>query len=245
MNYEEYHFTKKEFYSYLLQGMALYGAAAYVFYQEILMVFLSFLFSILYVRKKKQSCLEKRKEQLNQQFKDGIISLSNALNAGYSIENAFVEAIQDLISMYGEEAYLVKEFRFIVAQIRTNRTVEEALYDLGSRSGIEDIRSFSEIFSTAKRTGGDIMKIIHTTGRNMGDKIEIKREIQTLITAKKFEARIMNIIPFGIILYFMAFSPEFLTPLYHNLIGMLIMTAALAVYCAAVLLSEKIMNIEV
>lgn len=166
------------------------------------------------------------------------------MNAGYSIENAFVEAVKDLRFLYEEDALLIQEFENITYQIKTNRTVEEALNEFARRSEIEDIYTFSEVFHTAKRTGGDIIKVIQSTAKNIGDKIEIKREIQTLITAKKFEVKIMNIIPFGIILYMWIFSPGFLNPLYGNLVGIVVMTLALFAYFGAYILSEKIMDIS-
>ena len=70
-------------------------------------------------------------------------------------------------------------------------------------------------------------------------------EIETLITAKKYEAKIMNMVPLGIIVYMQVFMPEFLEPLYHNLIGILVMTAALAGYGGAYMLSKKIVNIKI
>lgn len=135
------------------------------------------------------------------QFRDGITSLSNSLSAGYSIENAFSEAIIDLKTIYEEDAYIIKEFYFIIARLKRNETIEDILYEFADRTGIEDIYNFVQVFITAKRTGGNIIKIICNASKSIGDKIEIKREIKTLITAKKYESRIMNIIPFGMILY--------------------------------------------
>ena len=51
-----------------------------------------------------------RKWEFNQQFRQGILCLSAALNAGYSIENAFGEAIGDLSLMYDEDADIIQEF---------------------------------------------------------------------------------------------------------------------------------------
>jgi Flp pilus assembly protein TadB len=245
MNYEEYHYSKGELIRYLSVGLLVSSSLSYLFYRSIFAVILFSPFSLLYVKKKKKVLIEQRKWQLNLEFREAVICLSAALNTGYSIENAFREAIKDLKMMYSEDAIIIREFEHITNQLNMNKTVEEALSELAARSQVEDIYNFSEVFVTAKRTGGDIIKIIKTTSRNIGDKIEIKREIQTLITAKKFEARIMNLIPFGIILYMWVCSPGFLDPLYHNVIGVLIMTIALFLYYIAYTLAEKIMKIEV
>ncbi len=151
----------------------------------------------------------------------------------------------DLKLIYSPDARIVLEFEGIVHQLNTNRTVEATLKDLAIRSDLEDIANFAEVFVTAKRTGGDIIKIIRTSGNAISGKIEVKREIITLIAGKKFEANIMSLIPLFIILYLRLFSGGFLTPLYHNLFGVLFMTAVLILYFGVFRLTRKIINIEV
>lgn len=194
---------------------------------------------------KKKGCIEERKWQLNMQFRDGILSISAALNAGYSMENAILQAKEDLKLMYEEDALIITEFQYMIHQLKNNQTVEEVFWDFSKRSKVEDIYNFAEVFITAKRTGGDIIKIIRRTCNSISDKIEVKREIITLITAKKFESSIMNLIPLGIILYMWAFSPGFMEPLYGNVMGIMIMTITLVLYGIAYWLSQRIINIEV
>lgn len=245
MNYSEYKFSKQEYITHLFFGLLLTSFIAYLFYQSIIAMILFSPLSMKYIIHKKTQIIEERKWKLNMEFREGILCLSAALNAGYSIENAFSEAYKDLTMMYGDDSFILAEFKQITQQLKMNQTVENALKDLADRSQVEDISNFFEVFATAKRTGGDIVKIIRVTGKNIGDKIEIKREIQTLITAKKLEARIMSLIPIGIILYLWLCSPGFLDPLYHNIIGVFIMSIALVFYYFSYRLTERIINIQV
>ncbi len=244
-DYTTYHWGRWEFLAQFLKNMVLFCGIFYLFYESLWTIIPAVLVSYLSVKRKEKKRLEDRKWQLNIEFKEAILSLSAALNAGYSIENAFAEAIKDLHLLYDEGSYIIPEFEYILYQLQMNQTIESAIEEFAKRSGVEDICNFSEVITTAKRTGGNLIKIIRTTGRNIGDKIEIKREIKTLITAKKFEAKIMNVIPLGIILYMLVTSPGFLAPLYHNLMGMIIMTIALIAYGAAYVWAEKIMDISV
>lgn len=198
----------------------------------------------LYYKKKKVELIQRRKWQLNMEFRDGINSLSAAIAAGYSTEHAFDQAILDLKRMYLDDAMIVKEFIFLVNQIQMNITVEKALHDFGERSHIEDIISFAEVFATAKRTGGNLIEIIKTTSSIISNKLEVKREIITLIAAKKFEATIMKIVPAGILCYLSVSSPGFLKPLYHNPLGVLIMSILLMVYLFTYRIIDRIIAIE-
>lgn len=87
--------------------------------------------------------------------------------------------------------------------------------------------------------------IIRRSAEAIGNKIEVKQEIRMLLSSKKYEQRIMNLIPFLIVAYLQITSPGFFDVLYHNPAGILVMTGALAVYLAAYLLSCKIVEIEV
>jgi len=192
----------------------------------------------------KKRRLEQRKWELQLEFKDAIQSISNALNIGYSIENTFGEAIKDLVMLYGTESMIIKEFKGIQRQIKLNRNVEELLLDFGKRSGIADIKSFAEIVGTTKRTGGDLIKIIRLTSENISERIEIQREIKTLVSAKKFEGNIMSLLPVFIILYLRLSMPGFLDPLYKMLVGRIIMVVALVLYIMSVWILQKIVTIR-
>ncbi len=244
-DYNKYTFLFHERLKYTLQGACLILVLGSLFYQSLIAILLLSPLILLYIRIKRKELIEKRKWKLNLEFRDGITSLSAALCAGYSAEHAFEETIKDLRLLYSENSLIIQEFYYMVNQIRVNVTVENTLRDFGERTGIEDILSFSEVFSTAKRTGGDLTKIIKTTCNTINDKIEVKREIITLITAKKLEANIMNVIPILILCYLFLSSPGFLDPLYHNLSGIIIMTILLAGYMGAYLLSQKIIAIKV
>lgn len=243
-NYDIYRFSPIEKLRYIFEGLIVVFILGALFYKSIFGFILLSPLVYIYCRKKKISLIEKRKWNLNLEFRDGINSLSAAISAGYSVENAFIEAIKDLKRIYPDGAMIIKEFTYLVNQIQMNITVEKALSDLGERSGVEDIISFAEVFATAKRTGGDIVQIIKSTSSIINDRLEVKREIITLIAAKKFEATIMKIVPVGILCYLTLSSPGFLKPLYHNLFGVFVMTILLGIYLFTYRIIDNIISIE-
>lgn len=195
-------------------------------------------------RKRKRLC-ELQKKRLLEQFREMILSISANLKAGYSIENAFFEAYQDMIMLYGREGIIARELQYILQGIRNNMVLEDMLGSFAKRSSLEDVKDFSEIFCIAKRSGGDMNSIIRNTAGAISEKIQVRREIDTMIRAKEYEQKIMNLIPFGIIIYINMTSPGFFSPLYHNIKGNIVMSVCLVVYVFAVYLSEKMIKIEV
>ena len=245
MNYNEYKFSKTEMLFNLLTGAVLSAAAAWAFYRTVMAFFLMLPLVWFYIRFRRKECISKRKRELSIEFREAIMSVQSAMNAGYSVENAFMEAAHDMELMYGPDAYISIELKVMIRRLRSNESLEKILNDLGERSGIDDIREFAGIFAVAKRSGGNMNGIINRAVRMIGDKMEVSREIDTVISAKKYESRIMDIVPFGIIVYSSLSSPDISSVLYHNLRGNIIMTICLIVYAAAFFISEKIVDIEV
>ena len=161
------------------------------------------------------------------------------------MENAWRESEKEMTELYGQDGIFVGELHQINRAVGMNQPIEKLLYEFALRSDCEDIQNFSDVFLYAKRSGGDFHKIIATTIEHISDKIEVEREVQTVISAKKMEQKIMNVIPVFIILYLNLTSGEFLAPLYGNLFGICVMTGALGAYLAAIMVSEKMTAIKV
>ena len=245
LQYDRYYFSRNELLKYIAISEFIIITIAYLFYRSILAVIIMNPFIILYLRNKQNELLKLKVNKLNIQFKDAILSISGSLNAGYSIENACKKALSDLIILYGEDEIIVKEFKYIVRQLDLNYTVESLFYELADRSGIEDIKSFAEVFGAAKRNGGDVISIINSTAASISEKIDIKQEIYTVMSAKRLEQKIMNVVPFIIILYVNISSPGFLHIMYHNMAGVLIISIGLLIYFAEYYMAEKIVSIEI
>jgi len=187
----------------------------------------------------------KRKQELLNEFKDGMLAVSFSLNVGYSVENSFREALAELILLYGNKSDIVIQFRNITYRIDMNENIEDVLDDFARKSNIEDILYFAEVFRYAKRSGGDLISIIRNTANTISEKIEAKNEIETVISGKQMEQKIMSIVPFGIIMYLKLSSPEFIEGLYGNVVGIVVMTVCLVLYILSYWLAQRIVRIEV
>lgn len=188
---------------------------------------------------------DKGKRRFERQFQDALQSLEAQLNVGYSMENAIKEVQRDLQIMYDKKTLIVREFTYMARQLNLNVTAEIAWKDFAARIALPEVDTFVTVFSLAKRSGGDSIMIIKNAVRQLGDKAEVKREIDTVIAAKKLEFRVMSMIPFGIIAYMRLTFPEFMSGLYGNLPGVIFMSICLAAYIAAWNLGCKIVEIEV
>lgn len=182
----------------------------------------------------------KRKQKLEAEFKDCILSVAANLRAGYSIENAFMESVADIDSLYGEEGLMGKELYRIKKALYNNIPLEKLLQELGNRSNSTDIREFGQVFSIARLNGGRLPEIIQSTTELIGEKIALKQEIEVAISGRLLEMKIMAVIPFLLVGYIEIGNRGFFDVLYHNMRGRIIMTGCLIVYLAAYHIADKI-----
>lgn len=241
-DYRYYQWQRGEKVRTILVCAAVTGLLAYFFYRSLWAVIplgaIGFYF-FLDIRRKKA---KKARNELTAQFRECILSVVSSLQAGYSVENAFLESEKDMELMYGKHSLIGGELKFVRRGLQINITLEELLADIAGRSGCTDIGEFAQIFALAKRNGGNMTEIIKNSAGQIGKRIELRQEIQMLLGGKQMELMIMKLMPFGILFYVGMGSPGYFDPLYNNLSGIAVMTGCLAVYSGAYFLGEAVMG---
>lgn len=244
MDYRIYHLCLREKGICLLKAVALAMVIAYLFYQHWLGLLFIPVFYWFFSKRSIREGLATCQDKLAAQFLDALRTVSASLLAGYSMENAWREASVEIENLYGKDAILLRELEEINRAVALNMPIEKLLDQFADRTGNADIMSFAEVFSFAKRSGGNFASIIGETSEHMRERHDTEREIQLLVASRKLEQRVMNVVPIFILAYLKLTSGEFLSPLYGNLFGVVFMTGCLLAYGMTILLADKILNIQ-
>lgn len=197
---------------------------------------------VLYFRMLQQKDRAKCREELTLQFKECILSVAASLKAGYAIENAFMESRRDMELLYGKDSQIYRELEQIRRGLIINITLEEQLFLLAQRSAGEEIAQFATVFSIAKRSGGNLSEIIKDSSELIGQRLDARLEMQTILSGRRMEQNVMKLMPFGVLGYIGISYPGYFDMLYHNWQGVAVMTGCLAIYLAAYVLGEKILQ---
>ena len=243
-DYHVYHMTNADYLIAYAIGFALGVVVVFVFFR-------SFVFSILagvlcaikapvvYNDYKKKN----RLKNLRLQFKDLLESLTASYSAGKNTPNAFLDALNDMISIYGEDADIVNELRIICAGLANNFNIEQLLLDFAARSELDDVTSFANVFEVCNRQGSDLKRIVSDTRDIINDKIEIEMEIETMLAGNKNELNIMMVMPLVIILSLSTMGTA--TIVTNTPINVIIKLICLGIFGLAYLLGRKIVDIKV
>ncbi|WP_024833963.1 type II secretion system F family protein [Ruminiclostridium josui] len=245
VNYNEYSIPLKMKLLYALSAVAVVFAISYMFYRSVIISIIISPLGIFYLKYKRKQIIHKRKRELNLQFKDLLISLSSSLSAGKPLEKSFVGALSDLYVLYpSDDAYIVQESKIIINKLSLNVSIEDAISDFADRSDIDDIKNFSDVIIICKRTGGNLIEAIKNSSRIISEKIEMKQEIETLLSSRKFEQKILNIMPIAMIFVLSITATEYIKPVFTTVTGRISVTLCLILLISAYLISNKIMNIK-
>lgn len=244
-DYHVYELNIREKAVYLVGYILAASLVSFLFYHSLFPAVIAIPFAGKFLKGQQKRLAEKQRKQFLAEFLTGIRAVSNALGAGYSIENAFEQAEKETRKVYGENSMIVREFSYLTSMLKVNRTLEYLLEELGQRSGLEDVESFAEVFAVARRSGGDLNLIIRSTVEHISQKEETRQEIETGISSRKMEQKVMSVIPMFILFYVGTASPELLEGMYGNVLGIAVMSGCLLVYGAAFRWGSRIVKIEV
>ena len=245
-DYSIYKLTGSDFIKQGSIGLLLCAVIAYTFYKSILVfIFLIPAGVIFFPLSRRDYLKSERLWRLMLEFREAMWSVSGFLSAGFSVVNAFLKTHGELCRMYGNDSMMAGEFASIIRQIRLNVPVEAALGEFAGRSGVDDIKNFSAVFSIARRRGGNMKEIIENTTRVMRDKTTVNEEIKNMTASRRYEQKIMNLLPFMIIIYIDLSTEGFLDVMYDCFAGRVIMTICLIMLGVSYMLSQRILEIKV
>lgn len=225
--------------------LLLDAGIAYLFYQNWI-AFLCFLpFLKVFLKMTAMAKKEKEKRKMLEEFREMIGFISGALNAGYSLENAFWVAKKELGILYGTKSILVSYLERVLRKLKMNTSLEQALEEFARECQLEEAKNFAQVVAIGKKSGGNLVRIIEKSVHSICLKLETEEEITTMIAAKKMETRIMILFPALIVLYLRLTNGEYIGVLYGNVVGAAVMTVSLGAMVVSAFWSEKIMDIKV
>lgn len=245
IDYGRYTLSRRE----MIMATAVFALSAltisYLFYNSIIPSLLTLFLFKRYISFAENSQNEKRKKLLTMQFKDLLYSLSSSISTGRNMNEGLEEGLCNLRNIYDEDTPMINELKRIVSGLENRESETYLLNDLANRSASSDISGFMDVYFSVRESGGDMVKAISRSSEILMDKITVEKEISTMVSQKKTEARIITAMPIVILLGLNITSSDYISPLYDTLAGKIVMTMCLAAICFASYLTEKITELEV
>ena len=182
---------------------------------------------------------ERRRVKFNEQLVDALGTMSNALRAGFSINQAF-----ESVANIGDKP-ISQEFNVLLQQMRVGLPFDAALASLDRRVGSDDLTLVCTSIDIARRTGGNLTDIFDRISETIRGRMRIERRVRTLTAQGRLQGIIVSLMPFVLGLAMTVMKPDVMRPFLTSLKGGICIGIAAALVLVGWLFIRKIIRIDV
>jgi tight adherence protein B len=182
---------------------------------------------------------QRRLQRFNLQLLDSLLSMSNALRAGFSILQAFETVVRERrnpISM---------EYGLFLQQIRLGVRFEDAMRQMEQRVGSEDLTLMVLAIETARQTGGNLTEVFEKIASTIRERMRIQGRIRSLTAQGRLQGIIVGAMPFILMIVLTLLDPVMMSAFFHAKIGMVLIGTVVVFVTLGGLVIRKIIRIEV
>ncbi len=180
-----------------------------------------------------------RLKRFNLQLVDSLVSMSNALKAGFSMQQAFELVVRE------RQNPISQEFGTYLHQTRVGMPQGEALESLRIRVGSEDLALMTAAIETARQTGGNLTEVFEKIAHTIRERMRIEQRIWTLTAQGRLQGFVVGAMPLllGVAMSFL--DPAMMGAFVHSSFGLLLIGAVVVLEALGAMIIAKIIHIDV
>jgi len=183
---------------------------------------------------------EKRREQIEDQLADAMVSLSSAIRAGLSL----AQAMEILAKQCPNP--IAQEFQQIYGEYQMGKTLETCLVETKQRLDSENFALFSAAMDASRQSGGRLNETVERIAHSVRELQRLERKIKSETAQARSSAVYMAMAPPVILaMYYFLMDPESTSRLFTEIPGQLMLATATILDIAAYLWARKILNPEI
>lgn len=180
----------------------------------------------------------RRRAKFDSQLGDTLQLLTGGLRAGHSILRAIDAAASEA------DAPTSDEMRRVVTETSLGKDLLVSLLDTSRRMESDDFAWIAQAIQINREVGGDLAEVLDHVGETIRERSEIKGQIRALSAEGKFSAYILVALPFGIGGMLMFVSPGYVTPLFTEPLGWMMLGASAVMMTIGSLWLRKIIDLK-
>lgn len=181
----------------------------------------------------------RRRRAFNGQLPDTLQLLASSLRAGYSLLQGLDAVAQEVSDPTG------RELRRVVLETRLGRDMELALEDLATRMQSRDFDWVVMAIRIQREVGGNLAELLTSVADTMISRERLRREVSALTAEGRLSAIIVGALPLVIGVIIAVINPGYMTILFTNGLGKLMILAATVLTLAGFIWMKKTIEIDV
>ncbi len=227
-----------EFAFFSLISSALAGLLAGMLSLNYLIAFFTGILVLIFWWALLHSFIRRRSGIFTEQLGDCLVTISNALRAGNSLQRAMALVAEKM------EPPISEEFAAVERDLGMGIVLEEALEEMGRRVDNTDFDLVVTAIIIQREVGGNLAQILDNISETIHDRIRMKREINALTAQGRFSALILLLLPLGLMTLMYISDPEQTLLLINEPTGNIALGAAFILEIIGFLCIRKIIDIK-
>ncbi|MGQ0633844.1 MAG: type II secretion system F family protein [Planctomycetaceae bacterium] len=183
---------------------------------------------------------EKRRQAIEDQLADAMVSLASAIKAGLSLGQA-LEILADQCPRP-----ICEEFRQMVGEYQMGKTLERVLEETRERLKSENFALFAAAMQASRESGGRLNETVERIAHSVMELQRLERKIISETAQARTSAVYMALAPIAVMLmYYFFIDPVNTERLFTTVPGQMILCASLLLNIVAYLWARKILNADI
>jgi tight adherence protein B len=182
---------------------------------------------------------QKRFEKIEELFPEAIDTVARAVRAGHAFTTALEMISHEVVEP------LAGEFRQLYEEQKFGMPVRDALMNLTERVPLVDVKFFVTAVMLQRETGGNLAEILDNLSYVIRERFKIQRQVRVHTAQGRLTMALLMAMPPVVVLVLEMFSPDFVSPLFHDKIGHVLVVASIALQTIGYFVIRRIIRIQV
>jgi tight adherence protein B len=181
----------------------------------------------------------RRRQRLNDQLIDGLVTLANGMRAGLNL----VQSMK-LIETNAQPP-ISQEFALMLREFEHGTSVDEVMRRASARIKLHHYKLLFAAMETARQRGGNLPETLDRLGESLREIMRLEEKVRALTAENRMSARMMGLMPAVIAGIYYMIEPDWVQTLFGSQYGLLILLVAVALWAGGFLWIRKIMTFEI
>ena len=181
----------------------------------------------------------RRRDKLNEQLVDGLVTLANGMRAGLNL----VQSMQ-LIEQ-NTQPPLSQEFGLTLREFEHGASVDEVLRRAGRRIKLHHYKLLFAAMETARRRGGNLPETLDRLSESLREIMRLEEKVHSLTAQNRLSALMMGLMPIVVAFIYYLIDPDWVRVLLEDSWGLLLLAIAIVLNVAGFLWIRKIVTFEI
>lgn len=183
---------------------------------------------------------KKRRERIEDQLADAMVSLSSAIKAGLSLPQSM-----EILSQQAPHP-IVQEFQQVVGEYHLGKPLEVCLDETRRRLKSENFALFAAAMEASRQSGGRLNDTVERIAHSVRELQRLERKVMSETAQARASAFYMAMAPAVVLsLYYFVVDPENTERLFTTVWGQVLLSAAILLNLIAYLWARVILNPEI